>query len=103
MNRNERIAALTVAAEDRVLILDGAAGTQIQELGLDEEGFRGERFASWDRPLKGNNDLLNLTLPTAIREMHGAYIGAGADLIETNTFSATTIAQADYAMEAIAP
>ncbi len=103
MTRQDRIAALEAAASERILVLDGAAGTQIQDLGLDEDGYRGKRFASWNRPVKGNNDLLNLSRPEAIEAIHASYIDAGADLIETNTFSATTIAQADYAMEAIAP
>ncbi|MEO0982807.1 MAG: homocysteine S-methyltransferase family protein [Pseudomonadota bacterium] len=102
MTRQDRIAALEAAADTRILILDGAAGTQIQQLGLDEDGFRGARFADWDKPVKGNNDLLNLTRPEAIGAMHQRYIDAGADLIETNTFSATSIAQADYAMEGLA-
>ncbi|MEO0466321.1 MAG: homocysteine S-methyltransferase family protein [Pseudomonadota bacterium] len=91
---------LSAEAERRVLILDGAMGTQIQGFDFDEAAFRGERFADWGRPLKGNNDLLNLTQPGAIRAIHERYIEAGADLIETNTFSATTIAMADYGMEA---
>jgi len=93
---------LSDLARDRILILDGAMGTQIQGFDFDEDAFRGERFADWEKPLKGNNDLLNLTQPDAIRAIHGRYIEAGADLIETNTFSATTIAMADYAMEALA-
>ncbi len=103
MDRTSRITALEAAAETRILILDGAMGTQIQGFGFAEADFRGERFADWGSPLKGNNDLLNLTRPDAIREIHGRYIKAGADLIETNTFSATTIAMADYGMQAEAP
>lgn len=93
---------LASEAEKRVLILDGAMGTQIQGFDFDEAAFRGDRFENWDIPLKGNNDLLNLTQPDAIRDIHARYIAAGADLIETNTFSATTIAMADYGMEALA-
>ncbi len=93
-------AALTKAARERVLVLDGAMGTMIQDLKLDEAGFRGERFKDFDRHLKGNNDLLILTQPQAIRDIHLAYFLAGADLVETNTFSSTTIAQADYGLEA---
>ncbi|MEO0785184.1 MAG: homocysteine S-methyltransferase family protein [Pseudomonadota bacterium] len=93
---------LSDEARDRILILDGAMGTQIQSFDFDEAAFRGERFADWESPLKGNNDLLNLTQPDAIRQIHKRYIAAGADLIETNTFSATTIAMADYGMEALA-
>lgn len=93
---------LSDISEDRILILDGAMGTQIQGFGFDEDDFRGERFKEWNRPVKGNNDMLNLTQPDAIRNIHARYIDAGADFIETNTFSATTIAMADYAMESVA-
>ncbi|MEM1105452.1 MAG: homocysteine S-methyltransferase family protein [Pseudomonadota bacterium] len=89
-------------ATERILVLDGALGTQIQALDLDEAAFRGARFSDWTIPLKGNNDLLNLTQPDAISAIHANYIAAGADLIETNTFSSTSIAMADYAMEDIA-
>ena len=92
-------AALTQAARERILVLDGAMGTMIQDLRLDETGFRGERFRDWHRDLRGNNDLLNLSQPDAIRDIHLAYFLAGADLVETNTFSSTTIAQADYGLE----
>lgn len=100
--RQTRIAALTAALEKRVVILDGAAGTFIQGYELDEAGYRGERFADWSCDIKGNNDILTLSRPEIVREMHAAYLGAGAEIIETNTFSATTIAQADYAMEDLA-
>lgn len=99
MTRAERIAAIERIAAERILILDGAMGTQIQELKLEEEDFRGRRFADHDRPLKGDNDILNLTKPEAIEAVHRAYFTAGADIVETNTFSATSIAQADYALE----
>ncbi|MEM0985315.1 MAG: homocysteine S-methyltransferase family protein [Pseudomonadota bacterium] len=99
MDRQSRIAALEAEAKRRVLILDGAMGTQIQGFGFSEDDFRGERFKTWNRPLKGNNDLLNLTQPEAIQTIHERYVEAGADFIGTNTFSATTIAMADYAME----
>lgn len=102
MTRNERIAHLEKAAEARVLVLDGALGTQIQNLKLDETAFRGVKFADWRVPLRGNNDLLNLTHPDAIRGIHTNYIDAGADIIETNTFSSTQIAQSDYGLEAYA-
>ena len=92
-------AALTHLAREKILVLDGAMGTMIQDLKLDEKGFRGAHFADWKRDLKGNNDLLNLTQPDAIRDIHLAYFLAGADLVETNTFSSTTIAQADYGLE----
>ncbi|WP_420960222.1 methionine synthase [Brucella sp. IR073] len=98
---SEVLAALTRAARERILILDGAMGTQIQGLGFHEEHFRGERFAACDCQLQGNNDLLTLTQPKAIEEIHYAYAMAGADIIETNTFSSTSIAQADYGMEAM--
>ncbi len=94
-------AALEAAARERILILDGAMGTMIQNLQYDEEQFRGERFKNWNQDLKGNNDLLILTQPDAIRDIHFQYLKAGADIIETNTFSSTSIAQADYAMESI--
>lgn len=95
------LAALTKAARERILILDGAMGTQIQGLGFHEEHFRGRRFEACDCQLQGNNDLLTLTQPKAIEEIHYAYAMAGADILETNTFSSTTIAQADYGMEAM--
>ena len=94
--------ALTAAARDRILVLDGAMGTMIQALRLDEDGYRGDRFKDWTQDVKGNNDLLNLTQGPAIRDIHVAYLEAGADIVETNTFSSTTIAQADYAMEELA-
>ncbi len=86
----------------RILVLDGAMGTMIQALKLDEEGFRGARFDAWNREVRGNNDLLNLSRPRSIRDIHYAYFKAGADIVSTNTFSSTTIAQADYGMEDIA-
>ncbi|WP_150286430.1 methionine synthase [Rhabdaerophilum calidifontis] len=95
-------AALEAAARARILVLDGAMGTEIQNLKLSEEDFRAERFRSWNHPLKGNNDLLILTQPDAIRAIHREYFLAGADIVETNTFSSTSIAQADYGMEALA-
>jgi 5-methyltetrahydrofolate--homocysteine methyltransferase len=102
MTRTERIAALEALARDRVLILDGAMGTQIQDLKLDEDGYRGDRFADWPSAIKGNNDILNLTTPDAVKAIHKAYFEAGSDIVETNTFSATTIAQADYDMQDLA-
>ncbi|MBK5961209.1 methionine synthase [Rhodoplanes elegans] len=94
--------ALRALAREKILVLDGAMGTQIQELKLDEAAFRGERFADFPHDLRGNNDLLVLTKPDAVRDIHLAYFRAGADIVETNTFSSTTIAQADYGLEAIA-
>ena len=86
----------------RILVLDGAMGTMIQRYRLTEADFRGERFADHHHDLKGNNDLLVLTRPDVVREIHHAYLEAGADIIETNTFSSTAIAQADYKLEALA-
>jgi 5-methyltetrahydrofolate--homocysteine methyltransferase len=96
---SEVLAALTAAARDRILILDGAMGTQIQGLGFDEDQFRGEAFAGCACHQQGNNDLLILTQPGAIEEIHYQYAIAGADILETNTFSSTSIAQADYGMQ----
>ncbi|MCF4101994.1 homocysteine S-methyltransferase family protein [Gillisia sp. M10.2A] len=83
----------------KILILDGAMGTMLQEYKFSEEDFRGRRFADWHLYLKGNNDLLSITQPHAIAEIHRKYFLAGADIVETNTFSANTIAMADYGME----
>ncbi len=95
----EIFAALEQAARERILILDGAMGTQIQSLKLDEDQFRGDRFIGCACHQKGNNDLLILTQPQAIEDIHYRYAMAGADIVETNTFSSTRIAQADYEME----
>ena len=100
--RNDARAALTAAAAERILVLDGAMGTMIQQLKLDETGYRGERFKDWPKDIRGNNDLLVLTRPDAIRDIHLQYFLAGADIVETNTFSSTSIVQADYGMEALA-
>ena len=93
---------LRALARERILVLDGAMGTMIQALKLEEEEFRGARFDAWNREVRGNNDLLNLTKPDAIRAIHLAYLRAGADIVATNTFSSTAIAQADYGMQDIA-
>ncbi|SHG84013.1 homocysteine S-methyltransferase family protein [Flagellimonas flava] len=85
--------------QERILVLDGAMGTMLQRYQFEEEDFRGERFKDWEHPLKGNNDLLSLTQPEALAEVHRKYFAAGADIVETNTFSGTTIAMADYHME----
>ncbi len=85
--------------EERILVLDGAMGTMLQRHKFTEEDFRGERFKDWPVPVQGNNDLLSLTQPEAIKEVHRLYFAAGADIVETNTFSGTTIAMADYEME----
>ncbi|HOY96000.1 MAG TPA: homocysteine S-methyltransferase family protein, partial [Catalimonadaceae bacterium] len=87
--------------QERILILDGAMGTMIQRYNLTEEDFRGERFKDWPHDLKGNNDLLSITRPDVIEAIHKEYLEAGADIIETNTFSGTTIAMADYKMESL--
>jgi 5-methyltetrahydrofolate--homocysteine methyltransferase len=102
VTREERIAALKRDANERILILDGAMGTMIQRYKLDEAGYRGERFKDFGRDLKGNNDLLVLSQPNIISEIHNAYLEAGADIIETNTFNAQAISQADYGLEDIA-
>ncbi|MGB8465094.1 MAG: methionine synthase [Terrimicrobiaceae bacterium] len=87
----------------RIVLLDGAMGTMIQRYKLDEAAYRGERFKDWPSDVKGNNDLLSLTQPGVIRQIHDQYVAAGADIIETNTFSSTTIAQADYGMGEVVP
>ncbi|QUD86149.1 homocysteine S-methyltransferase family protein [Phenylobacterium montanum] len=100
MTRQDRIAALKAAAKARILILDGSWGVMIQRRGLDEADYRGDRFTHHDGQLKGNNDLLCITRPDIIADLHDQYFAAGADISETNTFSATAIAQADYEMQA---
>lgn len=97
--RAGRRAALEAAAAERILVLDGAMGTMIQGYRLEEADYRGERFQDWPSDLKGNNDLLVLTRPDLITEIHRQFMEAGADIIETNTFNGTTISQADYGME----
>jgi 5-methyltetrahydrofolate--homocysteine methyltransferase len=94
--------ALLAAARERILVLDGAMGTMIQGLDYDEAAFRGQRFADFHRDLRGNNDLLILTQPKAILDIHADYLRAGADIVATNTFSSTSIAQADYDLSGIA-
>src|ERR1019366_3452357 len=85
--------------EKRVLVIDGAMGTMIQQYNLEEKDYRGKRFADFHKDLKGNNDLLSITQPQIIKTIHKEYLKAGADIIETNTFSGTTIAMADYDMQ----
>jgi len=87
------------AINERILVLDGAMGTMLQRYNFTEEDFRGERFKNFPHPLKGNNDLLSLTQPEAIKDVHRQYFAAGADIVETNTFSGTTIGMADYHLE----
>ncbi len=95
-------ARLRAAAAKRILVLDGAMGTMMQSLSLTEADYRGARFKDWPRDLRGNNDLLNLTRPDDIRNFHLQYLRAGADIVESNTFSSTSIAQADYGLEGLA-
>ena len=95
MIRAERIEKLKQSARERILVLDGSWGVMIQRKGLSEEDFRGARFADHPVQMKGNNDILCLTRPDIVTELHDAYFGAGADISETNTFSATSIAQRD--------
>lgn len=102
MSRAERIAALKHAAKERILVLDGSWGVMIQRRGLEEGDFRGARFNHYPGQLKGNNDILCLTRPDIISDLHDQYFAAGADISETNTFSATTIAQDDYHLDAAA-
>ncbi|WP_153768219.1 methionine synthase [Labrenzia sp. CE80] len=102
MKKTDVFDRLTEAAASRILVLDGAMGTEIQQLKFDEAAYRGARFADWQSDVKGNNDLLSLTQPDAIRQIHVDYLNAGADIVATNTFSSTTIAQADYGMEELA-
>ena len=101
LDRNARLQALQQALKERILILDGGMGTMIQSYKLEESDYRGERFADWPQDLKGNNDLLILTRPDAISAIEKAYFDAGADIVETNTFNATRVSQADYGMEAL--
>ena len=103
MSRRDRRATLKAAAAERILILDGAAGSMIQRRKLSEADFRGGRFKDHPSPLQGDNDLLCLTRPDVIAELHDAYLEAGADILSTNTFNATAISQADYALEAAVP
>ena len=95
-DQTERLHALL---SERILILDGAMGTMIQDHNFTEEDYRGARFADWGQDVKGNNDLLSLTEPDVILQIHEDFFNAGADIVETNTFSSTSIAQADYGME----
>ncbi len=96
MTREERIAALSADVKQRILVLDGAMGTEVQALNLSEAEYRGDRFAGHSHDLKGNHDILNLTAPETIREIHENYFNAGADIVATNTFNASSISQSDY-------
>ena len=99
MNRTERIAAFRRLLTERILVIDGAMGTMIQNRKLTEADYRGERFKDWKCDLKGNSDVLVLTAPNVIGDIHRAYLEAGADIVETNTFTANYSSQADYGME----
>src|SRR5258708_21351218 len=99
--RPARLAALEEALQPRILVLGGAMGTMVQRYSLTEAEFRGERFKDFTKDLRGNNDLLSITRPQVIREIHAQYLEAGADILETNTFNSTSISQADYRLEHI--
>ncbi|MDX1515984.1 MAG: methionine synthase [Woeseiaceae bacterium] len=101
MQRADRIKSLLASLDQRILLLDGAMGTMIQSYRLDEDDYRGTRFADWHRDLKGNNDLLSMTQPSVIREIHRGFLEAGADILETNTFNSNAPSMADYGMEAL--
>ena len=101
--RKNRIERLKRLLDERIVLLDGAMGTMIQQHKLDERGFRGDRFRSHGRDLKGNNDILTLTRPDIIAAIHLTYLEAGADIIETNTFNSSSVSQSDYGMEALVP
>jgi 5-methyltetrahydrofolate--homocysteine methyltransferase len=98
-NQHPAFDALTSAMKQRILVIDGAMGSMIQTYNLQEADYRGSQFADYDRDIKGNNDLLNITCPNVIRDIHRAYLDAGADLIETNTFNGTRTAQGDYGLQ----
>ena len=100
--RDTRIAELEGLSARRILMLDGAMGTMIQRHKLDESAYRGDRFANYHMDVVGNNDILSITQPEIIRDIHIAYLESGSDIVGTNTFSSTTIAQADYDMEHLA-
>src|SRR5688572_32295775 len=95
-NKQRSLMKIEDILKERILVLDGAMGTMIQRYNLEEKDFRGDRLKDHKHPLKGNNDLLSLTRPDIIKDIHREYYEAGADIAETNTFSSTTIAQADY-------
>ena len=101
MNQSDTEIALNKALQDRILVLDGAMGTMIQSKKLSDADFRGNRFADHPHDLSGNNDLLTLTQPEIIKEIHRAYLDAGSDIVETNTFNATKSSQADYYLQEI--
>src|SRR2546428_8986835 len=96
-------ARLEALLAERILLLDGAMGTMIQRARLAEEDYRGQRFRDWGRELKGNNDLLSLTQPALVRDIHAQYLQAGAHIIQTNTFNSTATALADYGIRDLPP
>ena len=102
-DRQKRIASLFAALQQRILVLDGAMGTMIQGYSLNEDQYRGERFADWAIDLRGNNDLLSLTRPQVIRDIHRQFLAAGADILETNTFNSNAPSMGDYGMESLVP
>ena len=99
---SDRATRLAPLLAERILLLDGGMGTMLQEYRLGEADYRGTRFADWPRDLKGNNDLLVITQPEIVGAIHGKYLAAGADILETNTFNANAISMADYGMESLA-
>jgi len=101
MERQERIEALKQALTERILLLDGAMGTMIQAFRFDENDYRGERFRDWHTDLKGNNDLLSITRPQVVQDIHRQFLEAGADIIETNTFNSNAPSMSDYGMESL--
>ena len=101
MKRRDNSTRLLAALQERILLLDGAMGTMIQAQRLGESDFRGERFKDWQQDLKGNNDLLSITQPQVIRNIHDAYFDAGADIVETNTFNSNAPSMADYGMQSL--
>src|SRR5690348_1884732 len=100
--RADRVKQLPALLKSRILMLDGAMGTMIQRYQLAEADYRGERFKDWKSDLRGNNDLLILTQPKIIRDIHSAYLEAGSDIVETNTFNSTAISMTDYGMQSFA-
>jgi len=103
MQRTDRIKSLMQELDQRIMLLDGAMGTMIQSYGLSEDDYRGERFSDWKNDLKGNNDLLTITRPSVIQDIHHQFLDAGADIIETNTFNANAPSMADYGLEEFVP
>jgi 5-methyltetrahydrofolate--homocysteine methyltransferase len=101
MDRRQRLEILKRLLGERILVLDGAMGTMIQSYRLSEDQFRGERFRNWERDLRGNNDLLSITRPDVISEIHRGFLEAGADIIETNTFNSNAPSMGDYGMESL--